>query len=713
MDTKTRKPNAAADAEPAYRALRREYQDYAFDLPLTDDQDLAAAGLIWGEVQGNETPRILLIALPKGHWGLSEPVRLEELATRLLAEHVEDWPLYVHLTDGDNSQRYALIGAFSAATQTIDELPPLALIREHRRYRADPTLKWSMQTYTRLMHRLDAFHEQVYQTVKDRVSDKNEIIEEVAKILFLETFRCHHDAALGFEHEGQRYGFREVFSADYVREHKEHAVSRIQAAFDHLKGHPDYVVTADDGTENAIFERNTHLRLARWENYAALLEAIQDLGPVTDNQGRTIKPAGTLADVSADVLGRVFDVFLRANFESKGGLGVYLTPNPVKQAMLDIAFHDIAADPAAIEEVVAGQFRFCDPACGTYGFGAVALSRLRALIEYELSSLDDAEREALFQRTVAQGFIGADSAPRMVMLARVNMALQGAPKARIFYTDNSLTSRALEPNSMSLICTNPPFGTPKFKANKQGEESKKHYEALMEQVLGGFRDAELVVTGYNAYYDHVSKAWRDLGPLHLDADGAPIWAGYRTDLRNVAGGKKPRYELHPSTAGLAMGSKPDNKGNWKQVKGGSIDPAVLFIDRCLQLLKPGGRLLIVLPDGILCNSGDRYVREYIMGKKDPQTGEFSGGKAIVKAVISLPADTFKLSGTGAKTSILYLQKRKAAPDDPSRFLPEPQTDVFMAVADTLGYVVKNNVEDYAAGVPNDLDRIVGAYRRGE
>ena len=39
--------------------------------------------------------------------------------------------------------------------------------------------------------------------------------------------------------------------------------------------------------------------------------------------------------------GRVFDVFLRANFESKGGLGVYLTPNPVKQAMLEMAFHDI------------------------------------------------------------------------------------------------------------------------------------------------------------------------------------------------------------------------------------------------------------------------------------------------------------------------------------------------------------------------------------
>ena len=37
----------------------------------------------------------------------------------------------------------------------------------------------------------------------------------------------------------------------------------------------------------------------------------------------------------------------------------------------------------------------------------------------------------------------------------------------------------------------------------------------------------------------------------------------------------------------------------------------------------------------------------------------------------------------------------------------------MAVADTLGYVVKNNIEDYSAGVSNDLDKIVGAYKRGE
>jgi type I restriction enzyme M protein len=138
----------------------------------------------------------------------------------------------------------------------------------------------------------------------------------------------------------------------------------------------------------------------------------------------------------------------------------------------------------------------------------------------------------------------------------------------------------------------------------------------------------------------------------------------------------------------------------------------LFVDRCLQLLRPGGRLLIILPDGVLCNSGDKYIREYIMGRKDEETGQFHGGKAIVKAVISLPQDAFKLAGTGAKTSILYLQKRHAREDDADQFADEPQTDVFMAVADTLGYEVKNNVEDYSKGLSNDLAAITGAYVRG-
>src|SRR4029079_47107 len=131
---------------------------------------------------------------------------------------------------------------------------------------------------------------------------------------------------------------------------------------------------------------------------------------------------------------------------------------------------------------------------------------------------------------------------------------------------------------------------------------------------------------------------------------ADVLTAFTTDIDDRG---RPRM----TGSGLALGAKPDGKGVWEAVN--SVDPAVLFIDRCLHLLKPGGRLLIVLPDGILCNSGDRYVREYLMGTKDIATGECNGGKAIVKAVISLPADAFKLSGTGAKTSVLYVQKRHA------------------------------------------------------
>lgn len=697
-----------------FNTVRLKFSQFSESLPLKSTQDFYQAALVWGVVEGNLTPKILVLTLGDGQWQYSEPETLDTLIFELLAENdlmTDDsqWPAFICLADDKNERSYE----FKGFSQAVPEIPSIELIRDYERLSGETNLAWSALIYRNLMQDLDAFHEQVYQTVKDKVSDKNDIIEEVAKILFLESFRVHHknSAELSFEYKGEIYQLEQIFTYQYVEAKGAQAVELIQAAFDHFKAHPDYVVVNDAGESNAIFDNKTHLRLEKPRNYETLLRAIQDLGPFTDEKTGVTRP-GNLADVSADFLGRVFDVFLRANFESKGGLGIYLTPKPVKDAMLDMVFHDISNDTDAVAQITSGQFRFCDPTCGSYGFGSVALSRVKNFL-HTVSGLSDQEREQQFNYLLENGFVGADAAPRMVMLARVNMALQGAPKAKIFYTGNSLTSPSLQPNSFDLICTNPPFGTPKFKSDKRGKESKKKYETDMEQVLGGFRPTEEVFDSYNAYYDHLKKVWKDTGPLELNEDGSPVWAGFRTDLRNISTGKKPKYELFPTVSGLALGSKPNKKGEWQQVKGGSIDPAVLFIDRCLQLLKPGGRLMIVLPDGILCNSGDRYVREYIMGKKDEKTGEFSGGKAIVKAVISLPSDTFKLSGTGAKTSILYLQKRAASNNDPELFLPEPQTDVFMAVAETLGYLVKNNIEDYSAGVNNDLDPIVAAYKRGE
>jgi type I restriction enzyme M protein len=661
-------------------SLVHSLADAGFDtkLDLKASEAGMSAAMMWGRHEGVETPRVLALVLPAGAWSRANADEVQMLS----------WTLPPPDTAQDHFAQFAIVkdaeGKLEAffdlapgAPHQIDKLPSLREINEYKRIKADPTYRWSMRIYDRLMKGFNALHERIYQTHKDRVNGKNDIIEEVAKLLFLESFRLHHDDALTFDHDGKKLNLKDVFTATHVKANGASAVGEIQSAFEHFKLHPDYVVTDDAGEQHPIFDKNVHLRLAQPGNYEAVLSLIQDLGPVTDNRGEVVKKQGTLADIAADVLGRAFDVFLRANFESKGGLGVYLTPAPVKHAMLSLAFHDIKESTEDAANLVARDgkgrpaFRFCDPACGSGGFLSVALSHLRRTLD-EIggrATATDEARKKLFADMCEHSFVGADSSPQMVMLARVNMALLGAPKARIFYTENSLTSAQLQPGTFHLICTNPPFGTPKF--NKGQEEAKKAHEEAMVKILETFRS--------------------DLTPHD---------------------GRGGRYDYSPTVTGRAMGGSPNGKGVWKEAST-NTDPAVLFLDRCLQLLKPGGRLLIILPDSVLCNLGERYVREYIMGTKDEASGEFHGGKAIVNGVISLPADAFKLSGTGAKTSVLFVQKRHARKDDPEKFQDEPQTDVFMAVAETLGYVVKNNVEDYSAGVPNDLAAIVGAYVRGE
>ncbi len=678
--TKAKKKPAAATTtagrSEVLLSLEKKLADQDFDqrLELDAAEEGQACSMVWGTHRGVETPRVFLLALPKGSWEKANADFVQQLSWTLSPTDFSDdqFPKFGVVSDGEHEAIFDL----EYPAHEIDLLPSLKEIGDYKRIKADPTRRWSYEMSNRLMKGFNAFHKQVFQTVKDRVNGKNDIIEEVAKLLFLESFRLHHSAKdLGFDHEGKKKQLEVVFKIEYVKEHGKVAVAEIQSAFNHFKLHKDYVVTDDAGESHPIFDKNQHLRLEQVQNYETILELMQNLGPVKDNSGKQVKARGQLSDIAGDVLGQAFDVFLRANFDSKGGLGIYLTPGPVKLGMLEIAFHDILQETpellTARDSKGKPVFRYCDPACGSYGFGVAALGYLeRALAELAGKETGtDAAREKLFRDMGEHSFVGADSAPMMVTLARVNMALLGAPKAKIFYSENSLTSPQLKPCSFDLICTNPPFGTDKFK--KGEEEEKRKHETKMETILAAFRS------------DLVQRIGRGGG-----------------------------YTYEPTVSGLAMGGKPKSSGGWDATRA-SIDQSVLFLDRCLQLLKPGGRLLIILPDGVLCNSGDKYVREYIMGKKDAETGQFHGGKAIVKAVISLPSDTFKLSGTGAKTSILYLQKRHARDDAPTKFADAPQTDVFMAVADTLGYVVKNNVEDSSAGVSNDLAKITGAYVRGE
>ena len=76
----------------------------------------------------------------------------------------------------------------------------------------------------------------------------------------------------------------------------------------------------------------------------------------------------------------------------------------------------------------------------------------------------------------------------------------------------------------------------------------------------------------------------------------------------------------------------------------SMPPEQLFIERCLHLLKPGGRMAIVLPDSILSNPGLSFIRRWILKR------------TRVIASIDLPQVTFE-PYTGTQTSILLLQKK--------------------------------------------------------
>lgn len=72
---------------------------------------------------------------------------------------------------------------------------------------------------------------------------------------------------------------------------------------------------------------------------------------------------------------------------------------------------------------------------------------------------------------------------------------------------------------------------------------------------------------------------------------------------------------------------------------------ILFIEKGIKLLRPQGRMFIVIPEGIMSNPSYKYVREFIMKNAD------------IKAIISLPTHTFVQSGVDTiKTVILYIEK---------------------------------------------------------
>ena len=104
----------------------------------------------------------------------------------------------------------------------------------------------------------------------------------------------------------------------------------------------------------------------------------------------------------------------------------------------------------------------------------------------------------------------------------------------------------------------------------------------------------------------------------------------------------------------------------------SLPPEQLFVERCLDFLRPDGYLGIVLPDSILSNPGLTWLREWIFKK------------AYIIASIDLPQETFE-PHTGTQTSILILKKKSN-----QEVRTNEDYSIFMAIPGKVGHDKRGN-----------------------
>lgn len=115
----------------------------------------------------------------------------------------------------------------------------------------------------------------------------------------------------------------------------------------------------------------------------------------------------------------------------------------------------------------------------------------------------------------------------------------------------------------------------------------------------------------------------------------------------------------------------------------ALAPELLFLEMAMKLLRPGGRMATVVPDGVLQNSSSRFVREWLSGVAD------------VDAVISCPSVTFQPYGTGVKTSLLVMTK------DSGR----NSTSTYLGISKSVGYDARGNSK--TSGPRNSDDEMTG------
>lgn len=360
--------------------------------------------------------------------------------------------------------------------------------------------------------------------------------------------------------------------------------------------------TKEDFKDDDLFESTEIIRI-RENSFEAIVEELQIYN---------------LSTTSDDVKGIAFEQFLGKTF--RGELGQFFTPRTIVDFMVDIL------DPQEGEVI-------CDPCCGSGGFLIKAFEFVRAKIELEIQKAKekikaeyyndeydklsekkkaeiDEKINELFTKLNAELDInnpksrirelsydcifGTDANPRMSRTAKMNMIMHGDGHGGVHHNDGLLNVNGIFENRFDIILTNPPFGSRVEKSLKITEADKYTDEERIEK--------------YKKRYD------------------TPENPAYSNALKQV--------------------NDNINKSLLDLYETGSMSTLteVLFIERCLNLLKPGGRMGIVLPEGVLNNTNLQKIRDFVESKS----------KIIL--ITSIPQDVFIASGATVKPSLLFFKK---------------------------------------------------------
>ncbi|MEQ8675572.1 MAG: N-6 DNA methylase [Aggregatilineales bacterium] len=149
---------------------------------------------------------------------------------------------------------------------------------------------------------------------------------------------------------------------------------------------------------------------------------------------------------------------------------------------------------------------------------------------------------------------------------------------------------------------------------------------------------------------------------------------------------------NPPFGSILRGDVVDMLGRFQLGSGRRRLPLeVLAIERCFQFLKPNGKLGIILPDGILKNKNAKFVRKWIEKV------------AEIKAIISLPIETFAPFGASVQTSLCFFRKLDKEEN------PNPKSLVYLAEIESLGYDATGRIAGKSEGddIVDEFNKLVG------